>query len=240
MSTYNYAENKPIANIDLHGLQAVPFQIIEIKKRFESLASPIKKSIDQISPTSETKARIDMFAGGAETFGFGVVGTVGAMALIPETGFVSGLAIPFTLGEASIGLAAMVDAFKSDASPNSMIHKRGSLIGLVSDKANLNNNTVQVVDAIGQFIPGMLSGGNIIGGLTDLSGAMKSFGNLDIKNGVYQSLQAYDAYSDTKGVIEAANETTKTYVGKDFMTIQASGGAITDDQIKAIKEFLYE
>ena len=48
--------------------------------------------------------RVNMFAGGLGNTILGIVGTIGAIAAIPETGGASGIALTLTIGETAIGL----------------------------------------------------------------------------------------------------------------------------------------
>ena len=84
VSTYNYADNEPIANIDFHGLQAVSFQIAaRIGGRFDLIPGPIvsgavgiaiHKNLDVLLYHTESLGSgVGAFAGmgGEITFNFG-------------------------------------------------------------------------------------------------------------------------------------------------------------------------
>ena len=99
LSVYNYASNDPVRNIDLHGLQGVPYVVGEILNRVENVFAPVKEKYDAIKATGETQKRAQLVTKGTGNVVFGVLGTLGAVALAPESGGASGVAIPFTLGE---------------------------------------------------------------------------------------------------------------------------------------------
>jgi RHS repeat-associated protein len=131
VNTYNYAENEPVAHIDLHGLQKWPANFIfnsalsDFNQQLGSPAEKINSATSSISP--KTKNRVQLVTGGLGNVTFGVLGTIGAVAAAPETGGASAVAIPFTLGEASIGFAQIADGLFGEADPNSSLHSTGSM-----------------------------------------------------------------------------------------------------------------
>lgn len=85
---------------------------------------------------------------------------------------------------------------------------------------------------MGQFIPGVFSGGNILGGAKDATGAAVSIYTGRLKQGTVQGLQAYDAYNDTKGVVEAS----KAYIESN--QYQSSGKELSKKEVNDIKNFI--
>lgn len=150
----------------------------------------------------------------------------------PETGGASAVAIPFTLGEASIGFAQIADGLFGEADPNSSLHSTGSIPGIVTAEAGGTPEEVQLADAMGQFISGVFSGGNILGGAKDATGAAVSIYTGRLKQGTVQGLQAYDAYNDTTGVVEAS----KAYVESN--QYQSSGKELSKKEVNDIKNFI--
>lgn len=142
------------------------------------------------------------------------------------------MAIPFTLGEASIGFAQIADGLFGEADPNSSLHSTGSIPGIVTSEAGGTSEEVQLADAMGQFIPGVFSGGNILGGAKDATGAAVSIYKGQLKQSTVQGLQAYDAYNDTKGVVEAS----KAYV--ESIQYQSSGKELSKKEINDIENFI--
>ena len=228
LSVYNYASNDPVGNIDLHGLQGVPYVVGEILNRVENVFAPVKEKYDAIKATGKTQKRAQLVTKGTGNVVFGVLGTLGAVALALESGGASGVAIPFTLGEVSIGAAQIVDGFFGDADPNSNLHNTGSIPGLVTAQAGGSSEAVQLADAIGQFTPGILTGGNILGGAKDAAQAVKSLSKGNIKEGMTQAAQAYDAFNDTKGVIEAA----------EVYRERGKGEMLSEKEVMEIKRFI--
>jgi RHS repeat-associated protein len=144
------------------------------------------------------------FMNGLSNTVFGIVGTVGAVAAIPETGGASGLALTLTIGEISIGIAQMADSFNEK--PSDVLHDYSTVPGLIAGQRG--SEYAPLIDGVAGWIPGSMSGGNIKGGLDNLSGLAK--GQNVINNGANLS----DAVLDANGLIQGVNSGVETYKKK--------------------------
>lgn len=144
---------------------------------------------------------------------FGTVGALGAGAYCVGTEGVGtalggGTALAFSLGEVAIGLAQITEGVsemnggKTDKS--GVLQNSSSLPGLVGNATGSEH--AQMIDALGQFLPGMLSGGNV-NTLVKGWSVLKSSENA--AQATQNVLSTVDAALDTKGVIDAAIEEKK-------------------------------
>ena len=166
--------------------------------------------ISNLLPEAEVKGKTatSKIIGGATNLTMGTVGTVGSVLYILGTdgagAAVGGAgALTLSIGEMTIGLAQMTDGFRDlkTGKSNEAIHEVGSMPGLVAQ--GLNSPYTKQIDALGQFVPGLLSGGNlknafgVLDGGKDLLNAAKS---RNFTKMVYPALSTYDALMDATGV----------------------------------------
>lgn len=148
--------------------------------------------------------RYNMFFGGLSNATFGVLGTIGAVAAIPETGGVSGAALPFTIGETSIGICQMADAFNSN--PNEILQSYGTVPGQIAGQNG--SPYAPLIDGVSGWIPGSMSGGNVMGTIDafkQLNGGQKV---------LYNTGNIIDASLDAKGLIQGVSSGVETYKKK--------------------------
>jgi RHS repeat-associated protein len=192
-SPYAFSENKVVAHIELEGLEALGIEAIDM----------VDAMIPKATPTGGDKV-----LNGVGNVVFGAVGTVGSFLYMKGTvglgaAFGGGTAFAFSLGEVTIGLVQIVDGVSEMNGGNSdqsgILQNSNSLPGLIGNAAGSEN--APMIDAVGQFIPGMLSGGNL-NALKDGWSVIKSS-----ENGTQATqniLSTVDAALDTKGVVDAA------------------------------------
>lgn len=140
------------------------------------------------------------FMNGLSNTFFGVVGTVGAVAAIPETGGASGLALTLTIGEISIGIAQMADSFNEK--PSDVLHEYSTVPGLIAGQAGYKY--APFIDGVSGWVPGSMSGGNVMGALDNISGLAK--GQNVINNGANLT----DAVLDANGLIQGVSSGIET------------------------------
>ena len=173
LSVYNYASNDPIKNVDLHGLQGVPGQLVQLGNKIES---KVQSFFDYTKPSAGTQQRIDLATKGTSSLTLGILGTMGGAAMASSTGglgaFAGGTMMTMSLTEASIGTAQIVDAVFGDADPDSDLHKSTSGLGLLAH--SVDSEYAELIDVAGEIIPGLLGGGvKSVSGFDDLVDAGK-------------------------------------------------------------------
>jgi RHS repeat-associated protein len=161
--------------------------------------------------TVEGSSSSSKIIGGIANTTFGALGTLGSGYAIIQSGGTAAavggaVALTLSLGDVSVGVSQIADGVKDMSSgvANEDLHKVGSLPGLVAQQSG-SPYTAQI-DAVSQFVPAPLTGGNVknLAGILDsATDAMKSFHAKDIKNTVIQGLNTYDGINDTKGMIDA-------------------------------------
>jgi RHS repeat-associated protein len=158
---YQFAGNKPVWAVDLDGLEEVTSTFF--KAIFGSPAgyAKPKTALDQLNKDrfafqkNFAESRTGRFLGGAANFTLGTIGTAGSIAYIGGTdgagaAFGGSLALQFSLGEMTIGVTQMFDAFSSK-NMNPFIHEAGSIPGLIA--YGTGTKYAPFFDALGQFTP---------------------------------------------------------------------------------------
>ena len=165
------------------------------------------------------------FKGGVNIL-MGGVGTAGAIMGAVPSGGASALALPLTIGEMGIGLAQVLDgSMNENADPNSVIHGSSSFPGLVAYQQKYKY--AGLVDAGGQFLPGMFSPAtpfklgtfairerNIAGGIESLGESYRAFKSENIGKGLFEAASAFDAYGDVKDLGDSIWESIWSYHDK--------------------------
>jgi RHS repeat-associated protein len=137
---------------------------------------------------------------GLQTTAFGVVGIIGSgYAIIQSGGTLAAVggaaAFTMSIGEIGIGL----NQIAKWQSTGDDIYKTNTVLGRA---AFLNGSSnYEYWDAVGGFLPGMVSGGNIKG-VFEIRQLHKIDNRTEL---IRKSLESYDAYLDTKGLWDAAN-----------------------------------
>ncbi|MDQ1166042.1 DUF6443 domain-containing protein [Flavobacterium sp. SORGH_AS_0622] len=144
------------------------------------------------------------FMNGLSNTFFGVVGTVGAVAAIPETGGASGIALPLTIGEVSIGVSQMADSFNEK--PSDVLHEYSTVPGLIAGEKG--SSYAPLIDGVSGWIPGSMSGGNIMGAWDNISGLAKG------QNAINNGANLTDAVMDANGLIQGVSSGVETYKKK--------------------------
>ncbi|QXP72522.1 hypothetical protein H0I31_02140 [Tenacibaculum sp. AHE15PA] len=196
-STYAFQENKMGMGIELEGLEMVPFPVNNIG---DGIVNAFNSMFKSDSMDKQTQKNINNAMNGASNLTMGTLGTVGSVIYIAGTegagaALGGGTALTLSLGEMSIGATQIMDAFSND-SGNENLHKASSLPGLAAYENGSEN--AEMIDALGQFIPGALTGGNIKTVIDEVPNLLKGNSTL------LSAGSAYDAAMDTKGVVDAA------------------------------------
>jgi RHS repeat-associated protein len=150
---------------------------------------------------------------GVWNMAMGGVGFAGGLYMTISSGGIGGAlggvaVMGMSAGEIELGFAQVVDAARGKSNP--LIDNSTSLPGLIANKVGETSPEVAryapFIDATGQFVPGVLSGGNILGLLQapgDFRAAVQA-GNA--AKAVMTVAGAIDGYGDVGGVVEAARE----------------------------------
>ncbi|MDZ7879241.1 MAG: RHS repeat-associated core domain-containing protein [Saprospiraceae bacterium] len=168
------------------------------------------------------KTASSKIAGGVKNALMGAVGVVGSGAFIIGTegaGAALGgaAALTLALGEVTIGLGQIVDGVKdlNTGNSNESIHEVSSLPGVVAQ--GLNSPYTKQIDALGQFVPGLLSGAtptNVFGALDSGMDAAKAIQAKNVGGSIYSTLTAYDAASDFGGFMNSLTPTSPSSIIK--------------------------
>ena len=239
VSPYNYAENEPIANIDLHGLQAMLYQIVEVMDRIKNLLSPSVDKFNNIERNENHQQRAQLFRKGLSNNALGIGGTLaGAGVIIGSEGTASpagATMMVFSLTETSIGISQMADALFGEGEANSVLHKSTSLPGIIAYSAG--SEYASLLDVSGEVFPALLGGGlSSAVGIDDAIESGKSLINAQILSAGFKAFQANDAYNDFTGLVEETGNVVKLKLDYD-MPVQ-SGAPLTSKEIKDIKNFV--
>ncbi|QSW87036.1 VCBS repeat-containing protein [Flavobacterium endoglycinae] len=131
---------------------------------------------------SELMESQSKFVNGALNTTFGVVGTIGAVAAIPETGGGSGLALSLTIGQTSIGITQMADSFNER--PNEILHNYSTVPGLIAGQRGSKYATM--IDFTSAWITGSVNSRYFLGNTSGLldSGRGLYYGRNVLYNGI--------------------------------------------------------
>jgi hypothetical protein len=204
VSGYNYAENSPIGNIDLHGLQAVDARV---NMMFEKLNNQLGRPADKLraffnkyGASPSTQNRINLGTNGLKNTTLGVLTATGGAVLAPESAGTSIALIVIGVTEAGVGLGQMTDAIMGDADPASSIHNSENLPGLIAHESG--SEYAGLIDNVASVAPSVMTGGlRAATGVDDLveSGTKIKQGNLS--GAAASALQGQDAASDFSGAV---------------------------------------
>ncbi|MFZ1704845.1 MAG: RHS repeat-associated core domain-containing protein, partial [Saprospiraceae bacterium] len=131
LSTYNYASNNPILNIDLHGLQGVPYQAItDIKQTLSNTAATLQRNVSnaieytrkEVAPVVGSVAGVVGFVADAVQFL-----ALGATALSGGTS--APVTVPVAVGAEYVGIGALA------------VQASAELV----EKGNLNNSKSEII-----------------------------------------------------------------------------------------------
>ncbi|BFP42650.1 hypothetical protein FGF1_34950 [Flavobacteriaceae bacterium GF1] len=205
-STYAFQENKLGMGTELEGLELDEFDWNQLTEQGIMNGTALGEDYNPDNPNHENMiypgppGKAQKVIKGVQGMAMGTVGAVGSVAVIAESGGTASLlggttALTLSITEIGIGFGQIVDAFANDGA-NEPLHKSSSLAGLVAHQNGSEN--AEMIDALGQFAPGMLSGGNLstIAKMSDVT--------------LFNTIQGVDAIQDTYGVIEAAGNLIST------------------------------
>ncbi len=144
---------------------------------------------------------------GAQNLLFGTLGAIASGYFIVQTGGTGaalggGAALMLCIGEATIGVSQLVAAFsRPDKKTADLLNNSGSIPGLIA--YGVNSSKAQTIDAFGQILPGMLTGGNIKGAYQGVHAVFGAAKNRNARVVIYEGLSAYDAGNDVWGFTTA-------------------------------------
>jgi hypothetical protein len=170
------------------------------KEGVKTAAIEYRATMSSINEGINSNPRLALGLGGVKDLTMGTLGTVATIAGSAETGGLSLLAFPLTLGEMGLGLAKIINAIKGNTDQKDPVNTAGTLPGLVAQKANSKN--ADLIDAAGGFAPGLVTGGNIVGGVKSAISSGKALKEDNLRKATVEGLSAYDAYDDTKKVVQ--------------------------------------
>ncbi|MNS25538.1 tRNA(Glu)-specific nuclease WapA precursor [compost metagenome] len=138
------------------------------------------------------------FGNGLKNTVFGVVATVGAVAAIPETGGGSGIALSFTIGQTSIGIAQMADSFNEK--PSEVLHNYSTVPGLIAGQRG--SKYAPMIDFTSAWITGSMNSSNLLGNYNGFRSSVNQ-----IYRGerlLYNGTSIYSTYSTVNSGVSAS------------------------------------
>jgi RHS repeat-associated protein len=263
LTPYNYASNSPVTNIDLWGLQGTNFNVWGFMFQQSGATSTTEATVKGAvglpvtnSEIAKAEVRRDLAGNGAKNTTMGVLGVVGSIVAAEATFGISLLALPLAGGEVVIGGSQTADAFLNEnPNPDSPLHLAGTPVGYAWYSIPELKDNAPLVDATAQVIPGLASGGNILGGFESTIQAFRAVSKLKIGNATVESLNAYDAYSDVKGFykevgnkLEVRSQATISLENRGFIksksnsnvnnTVNTKPAKLSNQEVNNIRTFL--
>ncbi|GAB5476531.1 MAG: hypothetical protein Mars2KO_46300 [Maribacter sp.] len=230
-STYAFQENTLGMGIELEGLETWDWDDeISDEAIMRGTAgshdynpdNPNHEDLIYPSPPSTGTKVINDIGGMA----MGTIGAMGSTAVIIESGGTAGLvggtsALTLSITEIGIGFGQVVDAFANDGT-NEALHKSSSLPGLVAHQKGSEH--AELIDNLGQFAPGMLTGGNLstITKIRDFTS--------------FSTLQGIDAAMDTAGLLGAAMDLVPSQSSQSNATTNSSSTSSSRLDSRLIKK----
>ena len=230
LTPYQFASNRPIDGIDFDGLEFMSYRAYKMNSPLTVMSKDLKNRKEKFE-----NSRLGKATQGVANTTFGVIGTIGSGMYIAGTdgiGYALGgsTAMMFSLGEVGIGIAQITSAFASKK-PVPVLENSSSIPGLIA--YGTGYSYAGYIDAASQFLPGMLSGGNI---KTILTGPKTILESEKMSELAFNSLSVYDALSDTQGLWGATNVTNNTKNETFSMTFPSLIKANSGNNIYSIRK----
>lgn len=214
LSNYQYSGNMPIKFVDLDGLEPAYYEPNSTRKvPIPTMASdqnqhkmPANATLVHNPNQEKTDTKTDKLVNGVTNATMGAVGMAGSAFAIVESGGIvaaTGGTAAFSLafGETTIGITQIVDALGNKNSDDTKIlHEVSSAPALVGAASGMDKGSVAKLDALSQLLPGLLTGGNLVG-ITQVPFAIKKAGTTGEK--VYHLTSGVDGVMDYTGAVNA-------------------------------------
>ena len=228
LTPYQFASNTPIRATDLDGMEA-DFTYF-YRQIWGALGITTKTETEikaNLKEASESKAA--QVTTGVGNVIFGAVGAAGSLAYTVETGGIGAaaggsVALGLSFSEIGLGCAQIADVCTGGKNHN--LQESGSLIGYGMREKGIEG--ADAADAVIQFLPGMLSGGNL---KSIYTGWSKIKASKNATEGIFNSLALIDAFADTKGLVDESKRIFEKYKS-DIQNPENSKQSIRKDSSK--------
>ncbi|HYG39738.1 MAG TPA: RHS repeat-associated core domain-containing protein [Cytophagales bacterium] len=154
---------------------------------------------------ANSTARSEKILNGTGNTLCGLVGTFASIFYMTETvgigsAFGGSAALTLSLGEVGLGVTQILDGMSNTNAP-SYLQNSGSIPGFMANGSNLNPNTANLIDGMGQALPGALTGGNLS---SIIQGPSTILSSGSLLQGAYNTVNTVDAVLDYSSLANAA------------------------------------
>ncbi|MDI9319333.1 MAG: RHS repeat-associated core domain-containing protein [Phycisphaerales bacterium] len=246
LTPFQFASNSPIRASDLDGLEADYGYFFRSMWGQAGITQQTEVDINNTVAkySVDPNSKVGKASNGTVNLVMGTVGAIGSGIYIygsGGSGAVVGGTTALTLSFAEMGLGAgqIADAFSNDGQ-NKNLQASSTLVGYTMRQNNMSG--ADGVDAVVQFIPGMLTGGNI----KSLLNAPRSISEAkSFMRGTFEAASAVDAGQDTWGLIQAAQTTTlsiydkyKSSTNTSSSSNSSSAKKMSSTEVNKVKTFV--
>jgi RHS repeat-associated protein len=219
-SGFNYVSNNPILYIDLDG---------------RDTTNAINNEVARVH---DAPKGVNLAMRGASNIVIGVVASAVAIVAAPESGGTSALALPLTLGQASVGGAQLVDAMASDnPDPKSPLHKSSNPVGLVAHGAGSEN--AGQIDAITGLIGDIAGSGGVSKLIRTPLNLVNQVQAGQIADASVSAVSLYGSGQNVRGLLPGNNisptSTNQSSSNNSFEPVQTLTHAETSSIIKMLR-----